>query len=48
MALTPQHIEDFCEMADVEYVLIDEKTTISEFKKELRWNEVYYSLAKGF
>ena len=47
-ALTPQHIEDFCEMADVEYLLIDEKTTISELKKELHWNEAYYSLTKGF
>jgi L-arabinose isomerase len=48
MALTAQHLEDFTEMAGVEYVLIDENTTISELKKELRWNEVYYSLADGF
>jgi len=47
-ALTVQHLEDFTEMAGVEFVVIDENTTISEFKKELRWNEVYYSLAKGF
>jgi L-arabinose isomerase len=48
MALTPQYMEDFAGMAGVEYLLIDEKTEISTFKKELRWNEVYYHLAKGF
>lgn len=47
-AITSQHLEAFAEMANIEHVLIDEKTTISEFKKELRWNEVYYYLAKGF
>ena len=36
------------EMAGVEYLLIDRDTTIPEFKKELRWNEVYYHLARGF
>jgi L-arabinose isomerase len=47
MALTAEHLEDFAEMAGVEFVLIDENTAISEFKKELRWNEMYYHLAKG-
>jgi L-arabinose isomerase len=47
MALTKEYMEDFAEMADIEYVLIDETTQISEFKKELRFNEVYYAMAKG-
>jgi len=47
MALTAEYLEDFAEMAGVEYVLIDEDTKISDFKKELRWNELYYHLAKG-
>jgi L-arabinose isomerase len=34
-------------MADIEFLLIDENTTITEIKKELRWNEVYYMLANG-
>jgi L-arabinose isomerase len=46
-AITSEYLEDFTEMADIEYVLIDDDTTISEFKKELRWNEMYYHLAKG-
>jgi L-arabinose isomerase len=47
MALTSEHIQDFTEMAGIEYVQIDAGTKISEFKKELRWNEIYYLLAKG-
>jgi len=45
-ALNPQYLEDFAEMADIEYLLIDESTDLSTFKKELRWNEVYY-LVRG-
>jgi len=47
MALTADHLEDFAEMAGVEFLLIDEDTKLAEFKKELRWNEMYYHLAKG-
>ena len=47
-AITPEYIENFCEMAGIEYVLIDKNSNISDLKKELRWNEVYYHLAKGF
>ena len=38
---------DFAEMAGLECVVIDEDTKLREFKKELRWNEAYYHLAKG-
>jgi L-arabinose isomerase len=47
MAITTEYLEDFAEMADMECVLINDDTTVSEFKKELRWNEMYYHLAKG-
>jgi L-arabinose isomerase len=47
MALTAEHMEDFAEMAGIEYVLIDEDTKLPGLKKELRWNEIYYHLAKG-
>jgi L-arabinose isomerase len=46
-AVTVEHLEDFAEMAGLEFLLIDENTTLREFKKELRWNEIYYHLAKG-
>lgn len=47
MAVTKEHLEDFAEMADMEFVVIDDNTNISDFKKELRWNEVYYHVSKG-
>ncbi len=40
--VTAEMMEDFAEMAGIEFVLIDEKTDIRELKKELRWNEVYF------
>jgi L-arabinose isomerase len=42
-ALTVEHMRDFAEMADVEFLLIDEHTHVADFKKELRWNECAYS-----
>ncbi len=45
--INKEFLEDFAEIADIEFLLIDEKTNISDFKKELRWNEVYYMLNKG-
>lgn len=47
MAVNKEYLEDFAEMADIEFLLIDENTTITDIKKELRWNEVYYMLANG-
>ncbi len=47
MALTSEHMQDFTEMAGIEHVRIDADTKINEFKKELRWNDMYYLLAKG-
>ncbi len=47
MALNREYLEDLAEMIGVELVVIDEKTQISEFKKELKWNDLYYHLSKG-
>ena len=46
-ALTSEYLEDFAELAGIEYLLIDDSTKISEFKKELRWNELYYQFGRG-
>lgn len=46
-ALTEEYMEDFADIAGIELVVIDEDTTISGFKKELRFNEVYYLLNKA-
>jgi L-arabinose isomerase len=45
--LTTEYWEDYAEIADVEMLVIDDKTTISDFKKEMRVNEVYYMLNKA-
>ncbi len=46
-ALTAEHLEDFAGMAGLEFLLIDEDTKLRAFKHELRWNEIYYLLARG-
>ncbi|NBC82417.1 MAG: L-arabinose isomerase [Bacteroidetes bacterium] len=46
-SLTTEHIIDFAEMFDIECLVIDEHTNISDFKKEIRHNEVYYHLNQG-
>jgi len=43
-AINSKHIEDFAEMVGLEYLLIDDSTRVSEFKKELGWNEMFYSI----
>lgn len=46
-AVTAEHLRDFAGMAGIEFLLIDENTRIEEFREKLRWNELYYLLAKG-
>lgn len=46
-SVTKEMMEDYAEIADIEMLLIDKNTSISEFKKELRYNEVYYLLNKS-
>jgi L-arabinose isomerase len=46
--VTSEMLEDFGQMAGMETVIIDDKTTVREFLKELRANEAYYALARGF
>ncbi len=47
LALTPEYIENFAEIADIEYVVIDKDTNLTSFKKELKWNDLYYLLNKS-
>lgn len=46
-AITTDHLRDFAAMAGIEVLVIDENTDINNFKNELRWNDLYYHLAKG-
>jgi len=40
--VTAEHLQDFAEMCDIEYVLIGKDTNLYQFKNELRWNEIAY------
>jgi len=46
-SVTTEHLEDFAGMAGLEFLAIDSRTDLAGFKKELRWNEMYYHLSKG-
>jgi len=46
-SVTAEHLKDFAEMADIEFLLIDENTKVDEFKDKLRWNDLYYHLNRG-
>jgi L-arabinose isomerase len=41
-ALSPEHLEDFAEIAGLEHLFIGEDTSVSGFRKELRWNAPYF------
>ncbi len=40
--LSSEHLEDFAEIAGVEYLRINKETDLYQFKNTLRWNDVYY------
>ena len=42
--INAQHMEDFADMAGIEYVKIGRETRLYEFKNELRWNDVFYQI----
>lgn len=46
-SVNAEHLRDFADMADLEFLLIDENTKLEEFKKELRWNDLYYQLNRS-
>lgn len=43
-ALTTEFLEDFADIAGIELLVIDEKTTIRDFKDKINANEAYYHL----
>lgn len=47
-AATSEMLEDFATIADIEFLKIDDKTKVDDFRKELRLNEVYYALNRGW
>jgi len=41
--LTSEHLSDFAEMAEIEFLVIDKNTNLHQFKNEIRWNECAYN-----
>jgi L-arabinose isomerase len=41
-ALTVEHLQDFADIADLEFLCIDSATQLRQFRNELRWNSVAY------
>ena len=46
-SVNAEHLRDFADMAGIEFLLIDENTRLEDFKKELRWNDLYYQLNRA-
>jgi L-arabinose isomerase len=46
-SVTAEHLQDFADIADIEFLLIDENTRVQEFKEKLHWNDLYYHLNRG-
>ncbi|ACB09025.1 L-arabinose isomerase [Thermotoga sp. RQ2] len=45
-AIDIEYLIDWAEALEIEYVVIDENLDLEDFKKELRWNELYWGLLK--
>jgi L-arabinose isomerase len=41
-SVKPAHLKHFAAMAGTEYLVIDEKTNLDDFRNTLRWNDLYY------
>ena len=46
-SVTAEHLEDLATIAGIELAVIGADTKLSQFKQDLRTNEVYYHLAQG-
>lgn len=46
LALTVEHLEDFANMAGVEFLLIDSETRLRDFRNEVRWNDAAYGATR--
>jgi L-arabinose isomerase len=46
-ALTVEHVQDFADIAGLECLRIDADTSVRTFSNELKWNDLYYHLARA-
>jgi L-arabinose isomerase len=47
-ALNAEHLWDFADLTGTELALIGADTSVRRFGQELRWNQAYHRLARGF
>jgi L-arabinose isomerase len=47
-AVTTEMLEDFAAIGGIEIAIIDAQTNLRDFQQQLRNNEVYYALSKGW
>ncbi|MDG6105247.1 L-arabinose isomerase [Dactylosporangium aurantiacum] len=47
-AVGTEELQDLAEMTGTELLVIDADTTVRQFAKEVRWNQAYHRLARGF
>ena len=40
--LSAEYLEDFAEIAGIEFLLINQQTQLHQFKNEIRWNDMFY------
>jgi L-arabinose isomerase len=40
--ISAEQMEDFASMAGIEYICINNETSIYQLKNELRWNDKFY------
>ncbi|MDB5118947.1 MAG: L-arabinose isomerase [Sphingobacteriales bacterium] len=45
--LTAEHLRDFAEMAEIEFVRIGKDTKLDQLRNELKWSEIYYQVNKS-
>ncbi len=45
--VTSEHLQDLAGIVNMEFLLINDRTELEEFKKEVRWNDIYYLLSQG-
>jgi L-arabinose isomerase len=46
-AVTPAHLRAFAGMSGIECLVIDESTALDAFRDQVRWNDLYWLLARG-
>ena len=47
-AIGTEELQDLADMTGTELLVIDADTTVRQFTKEVRWNQAYHRLARGF